>query len=61
MRLIGRKFDDQTVQSEKNHWPFKLVQGEGGHPKIQVAVNGEAKTFFPEVFPFQNLHKFNNL
>ncbi|CAF4847848.1 unnamed protein product, partial [Rotaria sp. Silwood1] len=24
-RLIGRKFDDSTVQSDMKHWPFKLI------------------------------------
>jgi len=32
------------------HWPFKVIQGEGGRPKIQVEVKGETKTFFPEVY-----------
>jgi molecular chaperone DnaK (HSP70) len=48
-RLIGRKFDDPTVQADMKHWPFKVIQGEGARPKIQVEVKGEAKTFFPEV------------
>ena len=48
-RLIGRKFDDPTVQSDMKHWPFKVIQGEGGRPKIQVEAKGENKTFFPEV------------
>ncbi|CAK5043329.1 unnamed protein product [Meloidogyne enterolobii] len=30
------------------HWPFKVIQGEGARPKIQVEVKGEMKTFFPE-------------
>ena len=30
------------------HWPFKVVQGEGGRPKVQVDVKGEIKTFTPE-------------
>jgi L1 cell adhesion molecule like protein len=47
--LIGRKFDDPAVQADMKHWPFKVIQGEGARPKIQVEVKGEAKTFFPEV------------
>ena len=46
-RLIGRKFDDATVQSDMKHWPFHVVS-EGGKPKIQVDYKGETKTFFPE-------------
>ncbi|KAI1726345.1 hsp70 protein domain-containing protein [Ditylenchus destructor] len=41
-RLIGRKFDDPAVQSDMKHWPFKVVNAEGGRPK------GENKSFFPE-------------
>uniref|UniRef100_A0A914KXC4 Heat shock protein 70 n=1 Tax=Meloidogyne incognita TaxID=6306 RepID=A0A914KXC4_MELIC len=47
-RLIGHKFDDPAVQSDMKHWPFKVIQGEGARPKIQVEVKGEMKAFFPE-------------
>ncbi|KAF7407924.1 heat shock 70 kDa protein cognate 4 [Vespula maculifrons] len=46
-RLIGRRFDDSTVQSDMKHWPFTVVN-DGGKPKIQVTYKGEVKTFFPE-------------
>jgi heat shock 70kDa protein 1/2/6/8 len=46
-RLIGRKFDDPTVQADMKHWPFKVISAEG-RPKIQVEFKGEMKTFFPE-------------
>lgn len=46
-RLIGRRFDDASVQSDMKHWPF-LVINEGGKPKIRVEYKGETKTFFPE-------------
>nr|WHV00578.1 Hsc70 [Daphnia magna] len=46
-RLIGRRFDDATVQSDMKHWPFKVISG-GGKPKIQVDYKGETKTFSPE-------------
>ena len=47
-RLIGRKFDDPTVQADMKHWPFKVINGDGGRPKVQVDFKGETKTFFPE-------------
>nr|CAD2189789.1 unnamed protein product [Meloidogyne enterolobii] len=47
-RLIGRKFDDPAVQSDMKHWPFKVIQGEGARPKIQVEVKGEMKAFSEE-------------
>jgi L1 cell adhesion molecule like protein len=46
-RLIGRKFDDPTVQSDMKHWPFEVISAEG-KPKIQVMYKDEAKNFFPE-------------
>merc|ERR1711944_67381 len=46
-RLIGRKFDDSAVQSDKKHWSFDVVS-EGGKPKIQIEYKGEKKTFYPE-------------
>lgn len=45
--MIGRRFEDATVQSDMKHWPFKVVN-DGGKPKIQVEYKGETKTFSPE-------------
>jgi L1 cell adhesion molecule like protein len=47
-RLIGRKFSDPVVQKDMQHWPFKVIRGEGDKPKIQVTWKNEAKTFYPE-------------
>ncbi|UYV74514.1 Hsc70-4 [Cordylochernes scorpioides] len=46
-RLIGRRFDDPSVQSDMKHWPFTVIS-DGGKPKIQVEYKGENKTFYPE-------------
>merc|ERR1719384_1201970 len=46
-RLIGRKFDDATVQSDMKHWPFKVAQF-GDKPKLEVEYKNETKTFTPE-------------
>merc|ERR1711917_76592 len=46
-RLIGRKYDDSTVQKDMKHWPFKVVN-EAGKPKIGVEYKCEDKTFTPE-------------
>lgn len=46
-RLIGRKYDDTTVQSDMKHWPFEVVNSDG-KPKLQVEYKGEKKSFFPE-------------
>jgi L1 cell adhesion molecule like protein len=46
-RLIGRKFEDEAVQADMKHWPFKVVNVDG-RPKIEVEHKGEVKQFFPE-------------
>jgi len=46
-RLIGRKFEDETVTSDMKLWPFKVVSI-GGKPKVEVEYKGEVKQFFPE-------------
>lgn len=46
-RLIGRKFDDKTVQSDMKHWPFEVIN-DATKPKIRVNYKGEEKTFYPE-------------
>merc|ERR1719457_417033 len=46
-RLIGRKFEDSTVQSDMKHWPFEVVDA-AGRPKLQVEYKNETKTFTPE-------------
>lgn len=46
-RLIGRKFEDATVQADMKHWPFEVVS-DGGKPKIEVQYKGETKNFYPE-------------
>ena len=47
-RLIGRKFDDPSVQSDMKHWPFSVTQGQAGKPIINVTFKGEAKQFSSE-------------
>lgn len=46
-RLIGRRFDDKSVQSDMKHWPFTVIN-ENTKPKLRVMFKGEEKTFFPE-------------
>jgi endoplasmic reticulum chaperone BiP len=46
-RLIGRSFNDKTVQADIKLFPFK-VTNVSGKPNIQVDIKGEKKTFSPE-------------
>jgi molecular chaperone DnaK (HSP70) len=46
-RLIGRRFDDDTVKKDIESWPFKVIDREG-NPFVQVEYLGETKTFSPQ-------------
>ncbi len=51
-RLIGRRFTDDTVQSDMKHWPFKVTRkgpgAEGDKPMIEVEFKNEVKQFTAE-------------
>ncbi|KAF8373536.1 hypothetical protein PRIPAC_79965 [Pristionchus pacificus] len=46
-RLIGRKYGDETVQSDMKHWPFKVIN-RAGKPVIEAEFKAERKQFMPE-------------
>lgn len=46
-RLIGRRYDEPSVQSDMKLWPFKLVNV-NEKPKIQVEFKNSTKFFSPE-------------
>ena len=47
-RLIGRKYQDKTVQEDIKLWPFKVEAGPEGKPLIVVTFQGTTKKFHPE-------------
>lgn len=47
-RLIGRKYTDNTVQSDLRHWPFRVKANSQNQPIIEVNYLGEPKEFRPE-------------
>lgn len=47
-RLIGRSFDDSTVQKDMKHWPFTVTKGSNNKPMINVVYKGEEKQFAAE-------------
>ncbi len=47
-RLIGRKFDDTTLQSDIKQLPYKVNDNGNNKPVIEVSYKGENKTFHPE-------------
>jgi L1 cell adhesion molecule like protein len=46
-RLIGRRFEDETVTKDIKSWPFKVTD-QGGSPMVQVQYLNETKTFSPQ-------------
>ena len=59
-RLIGRKFNDPLVQSDRKNWPFEVVS-ENGKPKIRVQYKGAAKNFTPEEISAMVLTKMKEI
>jgi len=47
-RLIGRKFNDASLQTDMKHWPFTVSNGPDNKPKINVEYKSEQKQFLPE-------------
>lgn len=46
-RLVGRRFDESSVQQDIKYYPFK-VTNKNNRPNIQVQVGSDTKTFTPE-------------
>ncbi|KAJ1297745.1 hypothetical protein BS78_01G400400 [Paspalum vaginatum] len=47
-RLIGRRFNDESVRGDIKLWPFKVVTGRDDRPTIVVQFEGEERQFTPE-------------
>ena len=60
-RLIGRKFQDPTVQADAKLWPFKIVPKDGDKPVIEVEHKGETKQFSPEEISSMVLAKMKDV
>jgi len=60
-RLIGRKFDDATVQSDCRHFPFVVKSDENNKPIIEVTYKNELKTFQPEEISSMVLSKMKDI
>ncbi|SGZ54368.1 CIC11C00000004792 [Sungouiella intermedia] len=59
-RLIGRGFDDESVQKDIKTWPFKVVN-ENGNPLIEVEYLEETKTFSPQEISAMVLTKMKEI
>ena len=59
-RMIGRKFDDPSVQKDKKMWPFHLLDRKG-KPVIRVQTNNGEKEFSPEEISAMVLSKMKQI
>ena len=59
-RLIGRKFEDTTVQADIKSFPF-CVKANGDKPIIEVSYKGEKKTFQSEEISSMVLTKMKEI
>merc|ERR1712164_186083 len=47
-RLIGRKYQDESVVSDMKHFPFKVVADSEKKPLVEVTYKNDTKRFSPE-------------
>tara|TARA_Y100000996_G_scaffold414509_1_gene405592 strand:+ start:663 stop:2543 length:1881 start_codon:yes stop_codon:yes gene_type:complete len=59
-RLIGRDFNDTTLQSELKHLPFNILEN-NGKPVIEVTYKDEKKTYHPEEISSMVLTKMKEI
>jgi len=61
-RLIGRDFNDKTVQHDRKMWPFEVVN-KAGKPyiKVEVEADGTKKEFAPEEISAMVLGKMRSI
>jgi heat shock 70kDa protein 1/2/6/8 len=59
-RLIGRDFDDKTLQSDLKHFPFNVIE-KNKKPMIQVEYNNELKEYHPEEISSMILTKMKEI
>ncbi len=55
-RLIGRDYNDKTVQSDMKLFPYKVFN-KNSKPNIKVTIKGEDRTFSPEEISAMILNK----
>jgi len=60
-RLIGRKFNEQSVQSDIKLWPFKVESGPDDKPTIVIQFKGETKKFQAEQISSMVLTKMKEI
>lgn len=59
-RMIGRQFNDSSLQNDLSHFPFKVVE-HNGKPGIKVEFMGKEKTYTPEEISAMILDKMKTI
>lgn len=59
-RLIGRKFADESVQSDLKYFPFS-IKSKGGKPVVSVTAGGKTSTYIPEQISAMILTKMKQI
>ncbi|WPK27583.1 hypothetical protein PUMCH_004976 [Australozyma saopauloensis] len=59
-RLIGRAFEEDSVQKDIKTWPFKVIDS-NGNPLIEVEYLDETKTFSPQEISSMVLTKMKEI
>ena len=59
-RLIGRKFNEDTVQNDKKLLPYEITNKDG-KPYIRLSVNGDLREFAPEEISSMVLGKMRDI
>ncbi|DBA04015.1 TPA: hypothetical protein N0F65_009362 [Lagenidium giganteum] len=59
-RLIGRQYNDKSVQADKKLLPYEIVNKDG-KPFIQVTIKGDKKQFSPEEVSAMVLSKMKQI
>ncbi|KAH7722870.1 hsp70 [Aphelenchoides avenae] len=47
-RLMGMRYEDESVQKDMKHWPFKVVATNDGSAALEVKYKGQTKQYSPE-------------
>lgn len=50
-RLIGRKYNDPSIQQDIKHWPFKVLSGAAEKPMIEGRPLLQSTSFSPSERP----------
>jgi len=60
-RLIGRKYNDDKLQHDLEHYSFDVIDDGNNKPKIKIIYLDEEKTFYPEEISSMILRKIKDI